>query len=159
MESKRGVPPDSTRVAYAVGLLLTGNMLWYHGDAYSPVDFQTHINWSTLTLASGFAMLYSVAYPQSTFAYIGSNGVLLLNGTWVITIGFFTAGMDLSVKLVEAYVALQGMVIATVIVGVSAFFVPPYSHDDAETSQKVGKITEYTSLKSPAGHTNTDGDV
>lgn len=87
-EARGRLPPDASRAALALALLLE-SILW-HDHAImkdDPTDRRVHIIMAQICLAGGAVFAYSVRKPGNVAAYLGGWGMLVLQSLWLITAG------------------------------------------------------------------------
>ena len=117
LESRGSVPPDSSRVALSFAFFLQ-YILWNeHGLMKDDMsDARVHLLQAQVNLVASFSFGYSVYNPKSLLAYVSGWALMTLNALWMFTAGLSICCVDLILHTVGAALALEALLIATVLV-------------------------------------------
>ena len=102
-------------------------MLWgTHAKAKAnSTDAALHVLLSQMALVHAGFLSYSIWNPKSVVAYVLGIVLALPQGAWLITLGLYTSGMEISMHNVGAIFCLQLLAIVLVVTLVAALAVPP----------------------------------
>lgn len=104
-------------------------------------DRRIHMIQAEVNFALFLAWAYSWYNPKSLISYVFSLGLLVLNGTWLLTAGLAAYCVDLTMHLVAPVFVLEALFIATAIVLCTVCFLEPTSYDE-----KNGASNKYSTL-------------
>ena len=104
-------------------------------------DRRIHMIQAEVNFALFLAWAYSSYNPKSLISYVFSLGLLVLNGTWLLTAGLAAYCVDLTMHLVAPVFVLEALFIATAIVLCTVCFLEPTSYDE-----KNGASNKYSTL-------------
>jgi hypothetical protein len=120
MESKGRLPLDTHRGAMVVAFI-SSYLMWHsHGTMkILMADQEIHILLSYINLSSAAVVAYSMRFTDSAIAYVSSYALMFLQGTWILTAGFY-----------ECYLALQCSMVALAVILAVGYCGPSASEQD-----------------------------
>jgi hypothetical protein len=79
-------------------------------------DARVHLLQAQINLVTSFSFGYSVYNPKSLLAFVTGWALMTLNALWMFTAGLSICCVDLMLHTVGAALALEALMVATVIV-------------------------------------------
>ena len=158
LESRRSVPPDSSRVALSFAFFLQ-YILWNeHGLMKEDgSDARVHILQGQINLAASFAFGYSVYNPRSQLAYVAGWALMTLNALWMFTAGLTVCCVDLMLHTVGAALALEALFIAALVLIGSALCMQPRPAHHQLGGNRNSNAGAYSSVTSSVPPDEEDG--
>jgi hypothetical protein len=131
MESKGRLPLDTHRGAMVVAFI-SSYLMWHsHGTMkILMADQEIHILLSYINLSSAAVVAYSMRFTDSAIAYVSSYALMFLQGTWILTAGFYECCYDFPMHAIATYLALQCSMVALAVILAVGYCGPSASEQD-----------------------------
>ena len=124
-EHQGRLPVDTYRSSLVVSLVLQAFMMWGHAaHKPSPQDILFHSIWGYIDQAAVVVIALSVRNPESAVLWVTGWALLLLQGIWVITIGFYQCCFDIEHHNISMLLSLECLIILLSILAAVAYCGP-----------------------------------